>query len=473
MARVLSGFVLLSLIAAPAAPSAAVSIDGPWHVQMLQDLGGAPGPDLSTPCHWDVVQAGTSLTASYVCPSLDPVGGTYTGTIDPDAGTFEISEPAPFCVDNGGVAALHGTIAPDSSSFTASASCLSFATITFIASRCRNGVVDAGEACDQGIDQPGDCCSSTCQLLPSGTICGGDDGDGEACTGFTCDGAAGACPATVGNLPAGTRCGETSGCVYPVCDGAGGCTSTDTLDDGHACAGQCRKGQGTCAAGVCSAPLLPAGTPCEADPNPCTIDSCDPSGACAVGSCSACCDSSGGGCTPAYDATCEHSTVARSRVTLARKTGAIAWAWPKGDETDFGAPESSGAAVCVYADDAPALIAIAEAKTGMCGGKPCWTRSAGRLRYKGAKGDRLRSLALREGDDGRAGIAAKAKGVPFLHWQAFPSLALSTPVRVQLRIADRCWESTFTAGRKNTLWLFNASGGSPSGAFVDGRESGF
>ena len=36
---------------------------------------------------------------------------------------------------------------------------------------CGNGVFEAGETCDDGNTDSGDCCSSTCQLEPNGTVC--------------------------------------------------------------------------------------------------------------------------------------------------------------------------------------------------------------------------------------------------------------------------------------------------------------
>ena len=76
--------------------------------------------------------------------------------------------------------------------------------------RCGNGVVDAGEACDDGNIANGDCCSSTCTITNEGGGC--DDG----------------------NV----------------------CTDTDT-----------------CASGVCGGSPVTDGSPCD-DDEPCTSDSC-------------------------------------------------------------------------------------------------------------------------------------------------------------------------------------------------------
>ena len=64
---------------------------------------------------------------------------------------------------------------------------------------CGNGLVDAGEQCDGGALIDGDCCSSTCTLLPAATVC---RPLADACdVADTCDGASAACPDT--RLPDG------------------------------------------------------------------------------------------------------------------------------------------------------------------------------------------------------------------------------------------------------------------------------
>jgi cysteine-rich repeat protein len=80
---------------------------------------------------------------------------------------------------------------------------------------CGNGVLDAGEACDDGGTADGDCCSSTCTYEPPGSVC--DDGD--ACTAVdTCDGA--------GTCLAGAAV---------VCDDGAFCNGVETCDPGLGC----------------------------------------------------------------------------------------------------------------------------------------------------------------------------------------------------------------------------------------------
>lgn len=54
---------------------------------------------------------------------------------------------------------------------------------------CSDGVLDVGEACDDGNLADGDCCSSTCQAEPAGSPC---PDDGELCTRDVCN-ASGTC----------------------------------------------------------------------------------------------------------------------------------------------------------------------------------------------------------------------------------------------------------------------------------------
>ncbi|HEY3354648.1 MAG TPA: kelch repeat-containing protein [Polyangia bacterium] len=86
---------------------------------------------------------------------------------------------------------------------------------------CGDGVVDAGEQCDQGASngRPGSCCTATCTLAAAGTVCRAAAG---ACdVAETCNGSAPTCPAD-GFLLATTVCRAAAG----PCDVAEKCTGT-------------------------------------------------------------------------------------------------------------------------------------------------------------------------------------------------------------------------------------------------------
>jgi len=81
---------------------------------------------------------------------------------------------------------------------------------------CGDGDLDAGEACDDGNNADGDCCSATCQAEPAEQSCS----DGDACNGDElCDGA-GACADG-----ADPDCDDGDLCSQDSCDAALGCQS--------------------------------------------------------------------------------------------------------------------------------------------------------------------------------------------------------------------------------------------------------
>src|SRR5262249_60197023 len=83
---------------------------------------------------------------------------------------------------------------------------------------CGDGILDAGETCDDGNTLPNDCCSPTCQIEPASTIC--RPATGPCDVQETCNGSA-TCPADVLRL-AGTMCRAGAG----VCDGAEVCNGS-------------------------------------------------------------------------------------------------------------------------------------------------------------------------------------------------------------------------------------------------------
>jgi cysteine-rich repeat protein len=97
-------------------------------------------------------------------------------------------------------------------------------------STCGNGVIDAGEQCDDANTISGDCCSASCQLEAAGSTC---TDDGDACTADTCDGS-GVC--THNAVPNGTACDDGVACTTGETCQAGVCTSgAPPCDDGESC----------------------------------------------------------------------------------------------------------------------------------------------------------------------------------------------------------------------------------------------
>ncbi len=151
---------------------------------------------------------------------------------------------------------------------------------------CGDGVRRNTEQCDDGNTLDGDCCSSTCQLVASGTLC-------RAAAGLcdvpeTCDGVSGLCPAD-GVAAAAAVCRPAAGAcdLAEVCDGITvGCPADSVLPDGVACLdGATCNGSERCSNGVC---VLGSPLSCD-DGDACTADACFEPGGCGASPISGCC----------------------------------------------------------------------------------------------------------------------------------------------------------------------------------------
>jgi cysteine-rich repeat protein len=163
--------------------------------------------------------------------------------------------------------------------------------VTVFLNQCGNGLVEAGEQCDDGNNATGDCCSPTCRFDAPSTPCATDH---NLCTDDVCDGG-GLCEHLNNTVP----CNDGAFCtVNDVCSGG---TCAGVARDCSGAADQCNDGICDEAKDRCTSPK-PNGIPCN-DNNACTqTDKCK-SGAC-VGSNPVSCS------TPdqCHDATCDPAT---------------------------------------------------------------------------------------------------------------------------------------------------------------------
>jgi hypothetical protein len=273
---------------------------------------------------------------------------------------------------------------------------------------CGNGMLDAGEACDDGSPGGDDCCSVTCGLVASGVACE-----------------------------------DSNVCTDSQCDGAGTCLVTT---------------------------LVPSGTPCVLDTDPCTLDQCDGAGTCAPAGTMACppceqCDS--GSCAPAPRTGCRQPTVAGASTVL-MTPDKLVWRWTKGEPTeaeDFGDPATTDDyAFCVFETQLSAVQTLVDATLAAgatCGGGDCWTPlgnppAARGWRYRDATRTQggLEKIVMKPGEDGRARIVAKGRGTNL----GLPTpLGIDLPVLVQLqRDGGACWEASYATPIMETDTRFRA-----------------
>ncbi len=270
--------------------------------------------------------------------------------------------------------------------------------------RCGDGVVDAGEQCDDGNNLSSDGCFASCFV--------------EQC--YACAGSPSVC------LPDdGTPCTDDNTCTTADTCAGGACIGTP--DDGIACNDRnvCTIDD-TCLGGTCFG---------SAEPEVGCRQSTVPGGAKMKGTQSS-----------AYPA-----------------KNALEWKWGRGQETllaDFGDPVGGMTTytACVFEPSVNAHRLQMNAYPG-CTDDRCWTATSRGFKFK-ARSGYLRRMTLRAGPDGKAAIDFRAKSTPGV-------LPFVPEVTVQLKAwhydlgggptVDTCWAATFSAPTQNTDTKFKAS----------------
>ena len=223
---------MLGLVASPAA-RATFDLTGGWTAVVNSAAGPLEG-------HFDFVQTGTQLDITMTGQGGQPEG-PYTGTIDPDTGTFHIPLP-----DSGGPIPCSGNYidgTPTPNGQTINGNWVSnFFHVHFCFNgggpyaatreRCGDAIVQQDEACDDGNAADGDCCNADCSSpAPDDTVC--DDGNactsGEHCAGGACVPATTlACDPCEVCTPSGCTVPASLGCQPPL---AGGRSTVLLRDD--------------------------------------------------------------------------------------------------------------------------------------------------------------------------------------------------------------------------------------------------
>lgn len=155
---------------------------------------------------------------------------------------------------------------------------------------------------------------------------------------------------------------------------------------------------------------------------------------------------------PLTPGTCRTPTLPGSATVVVRdrpndSADQYRWSWARGAATtkaEFGDPSTDGFALCSYANGS--LVAEAEVPPGgACGNASCWRENSKGYRYRDStsSAEGIRSLRLRAGEDGRARIEVRLRGIR----AELPDLAdLPSPLVVQLHnlVNGECWGSTFS-----------------------------
>ena len=276
-----------------------------------------------------------------------------TGQIDTASGAFSATGPAGSLCESVG---MQGEVAPDGRTFSATLDCVALGIpLELEGSRCGNGRIDVDETCDDGNRQDGDCCTSQCDLIPDGGACD----DQNSCTvSDRCE--SGHCAAET--LPNGS-----------ACDDGTLCTAGDQCADGY-----CRSGDPiTCADG------------CE---------TCVPSEGCVLAP--SWCGFGDSGRMIAKDAPGSANDALTVDLTASSWFDASAFGDPRVD-TSYD--------LCVY--DPNGLVARVSAPAGgVCGGKPCWTKTGNGFRYRSRQAGDLAQLAFRLRESGKISVRLRAKG---------------------------------------------------------------
>jgi 3-phytase len=178
------------------------------------------------------------------------------------------------------------------------------------------------------------------------------------------------------------------------------------------------------------------------------------------------------GTAPESPANCHLTEAGKSSLRMSSQPRAtITWKWKRGAATDLASFDDplAGTAeyrLCLY-DSSAGTQPLAELalRTGAsCDGESCWSDIGAKgFRYRDRSGipDGVAKAKLRPGAAGKAQIQIKGTGtrLPPLHLDAS---GLDLPVTAQFLVVrdsgNECWQSTFSAAKRNDESAFQATG---------------
>ena len=224
--------------------------------------------------------------------------------------------------------------------------------------------------------------------------------------------------------------------------------------DAPFCPGRCQSSC-TCPAPVCGNDVVELGEECDGTS----------ASACATGVCKSDCTCALCPATPS--AGCR--AAGKGSVVLVNQADntkdRVDWGWRNGAATavaDFGDPTNglSTYALCIYdgSGNPQPLMEAPIPPAGTCGTRPCW-RAVGSSGFAFSdKTGRIGKVKLKAGVAGRAQVFVLGKGARVDP----PSLGLTLPVTVQFLVrtgsTTSCFQTPFTAARRNDAQTFKATG---------------
>lgn len=335
--------------------------------------------------------------------------------------------------------------------------------------QCGDGVVQAGEQCDQGAANgtASSCCTIACIFRSTGTPCAGGACDGAGMcvtttTTSTTTTSTSTTSSTTSTSSTTTSTTTTSATATTTTTSTVPTTITTTTTVPHVCGNgvvepgeQCDDGPATGQPGDCctaTCQFQPAGTTCTDEGDLCTVDVCD-----ATGSCTHPIAPSPTCTTPARAG---GATLLLQALVPGHNRGQFKWGkGPVVPLAEFGDPVGGERTrLCVYDQSAPNTYVLALRGAPSVNGGGVWTLSATGWKFRSTTG----------APDGITGVTLKSGTTPLkakvlVRATADPTFPAGLPLRNNPTVVAQfktsrgtCWGAVFSAPTLNTVTEFKA-----------------